>query len=49
MGKQKKPTVKPSKNNPAGPADKTEESKNVRGVSNDTRVIYSEERNLSDG
>lgn len=49
MTDPKKSSVKPSKNNPAGPIDKTAETKDIPGVSDDTRVVYSEERNLKDG
>lgn len=46
MSKHKqKPSIKPSKNNPAGSVDKTEETKDISGVSDDTRVVYSEEHN----
>jgi hypothetical protein len=42
---------KPEKQNqnPAGPVDKTAATKNILGVSDDTRVAFSEEHNLNDG
>lgn len=46
MSKQKqKPSIKPSGTNPAGPIDKPIGYENVPGISDDTRVVYSEEHN----
>ncbi|MCL2084534.1 MAG: hypothetical protein FWH06_04655 [Oscillospiraceae bacterium] len=34
--------------NPAGPIDKTGVTKNIPGIRDDTRVVFSEERNGKD-
>ena len=45
----KKKTKEKQPNNPAGPVDKTDVTKNIPGISDDTRVVFSEEHNLNDG
>jgi len=35
--------------NPSGPVDKPKGKKQPPGISDDTRVVYSEEHNLEDG
>lgn len=47
--KKKKPSFNPSMSNPAGPVDKTSATKDIPGVSDDTRVVYAEERGMDDG
>lgn len=47
--KKKKPSLKPSKNNPNGSVDKSVETKDIPGISEDTRVVFSEEHNRQDG
>jgi hypothetical protein len=47
--RKQKPSFKPSMDNPSGSVDKTAETKNIPGVSDDTRVVFAEERNQNDG
>ena len=50
MAKRKqKPSLKPDRNNNAGPVDKTPETEHIPGISDDTLVIYSEEKGRQDG
>ena len=46
---KKSTNFKPDRNNPAGPQDKLRKEKQPAGVADDTRVVFSEERNRNDG